>query len=533
MSAIIRLSSVTVPPDTSAADLPRVAASLLGVAPEAIRACRAVRRAVDARHRDDVRLVFTLELEIIGDEAAILRRCKYPHAAAAKPSAPYVIPRLQSRPAHRPVVVGTGPAGLFAALVLARGGAEPIVLERGLDVDARRARVETFWRTGALDEECNVQFGEGGAGTFSDGKLNTGIKDPRCGEVLRTFARHGAPEEILWQAKPHIGTDKLGAVVRGMRVEIESLGGTVRFGARVDGLAIEGGALRGVRIGGETLRTDCAVLAVGHSARDTFALLDGAGIALASKPFSIGVRVEHPQKWLDGAQYGRFAGHPALGAADYKLSARLADGRGAYTFCMCPGGVVVAAASEAGGVVTNGMSAFLRDGENANSALLVDVRPEDFGAGGPLSGIAFQREWERRAYDVGGGGYRAPAQRVSDFLAGRASRALGDVQPSYLPGVTPGDLRACLPAFVAEALREAIVRFDRQIRGFAAPDAVLTGVETRSSSPVRVLRDDSGQASAQGLFPAGEGAGYAGGILSAAVDGMRAGERALAMLDRE
>ncbi|MCL1964855.1 MAG: hypothetical protein FWF69_07320 [Firmicutes bacterium] len=501
-------------------------AALLKTRPDQVRACRLVKRSVDARRKGDVHLRLTLDVEVAGDEEAILKRCH--GLQVSKAPVPFVSPtRAAGRSfRRRPVVVGCGPAGLFAALTLAKAGAMPLLVERGQDALTRKARVDAFFAGGPLDPESNIQFGEGGAGTFSDGKLSTGIKDPRCAEVLNTFAACGAPDEILWQAKPHIGTDHLLPVVRNMRLALEALGGTVRFGTRLTGLIIERGVLRGVRLGSEEIETDAVVLAIGHSSRDTFEMLRDAGVSMKAKPFSIGARVEHPQGMIDRAQYGSFAGHAALGAAEYKLSARLAGGRGVYTFCMCPGGVVVAAASEAGGVVTNGMSAFARDGANANSALLVNVGPEDFG-GGPLSGMEFQRRWERLAFDMGGGKYRAPAQLVGDFLSGRATRDLGGVTPTYRPGVTPGDLRGCLPPFVTEAMAEGIRRFERQLHGFAMPDAVLIGVETRSSSPVRVERDETGQAFPRGLYPAGEGAGYAGGILSAAADGIYIAERVL------
>lgn len=525
---MIRLNAIPVSLDTSREDWPRIAAGILHIPAENIRSCRLVKRSVDARRKDNIHFVLTLDVDIAGDEAAVLRRCKSPQASLA-PSAPPSAAPSAARPfPHRPVVVGAGPAGLFAALTLARAGAMPLLIERGQDVSSRRAQVEAFWRAGLLNPESNVQFGEGGAGAFSDGKLNTGIKDTRCAQVLQTFVHNGAPEEILWQARPHIGTDYLFHVVQGIRAQIQRLGGTVRFGARLTGLHIEGGALHGIRLEDESIEADSLLLCIGHSARDTLAMLKDAGVPLQAKPFSVGARIEHPQALINVAQYGTYVGHPALGAADYKLSAHLGNGRGAYTFCMCPGGVVVAAATEPGGVVTNGMSLFARDGVSANSALLVDVRPDDFADADPLAGIRLQRQLEQSAYALGGGQYHAPAQRVEDFLARRPSRTLGAAQPSYRPGVTPADLWACLPDFVASSMAEAIVRFDRQLHGFALPDAVLTGVETRSSSPVRIPRDaGNGQSSIRGIYPAGEGAGYAGGIMSAAVDGIRAAEMML------
>lgn len=526
---MIRLSSVSVPLHAAGHEA-GIAAEILRVKAERIQACRVIRRAVDARNKENVHLVMTLDVQVEGDEEAVLRSARYAQAAISRDAAVYAAPPSVSKPRRRPVVVGGGPAGLFAALTLAKAGAEPILLERGPEAEARRRAVEAFWSGGPLHEDANVQFGEGGAGTFSDGKLTTGIRDPRCAEVLRAFVRCGAPEEILWQAKPHMGTDHLLHVAQGLRREIEALGGAVRFGARMTGINAEGGAVRGVWLGQEELEADAVVLAIGHSARDTFEMLQRLGVRMEQKPFSIGARIEHPQALIDRAQYGRSAGHPALGAAEYKLSCHLPNGRGVYTFCMCPGGEVVAAASETGRVVTNGMSLFARDGQNANSALLVDVRPEDFASDDPLAGMHFQRGWERKAYLAGGGDYRAPAQRAEDFLAGRASKAVDAGRPTYRPGVTPADLGACLPAFAVESMREALRLFDGRVKGFASPDAVLTGVETRSSCPVRIVRDATGQASVAGLFPAGEGAGYAGGIMSAAVDGMRAAEKVISQM---
>jgi uncharacterized FAD-dependent dehydrogenase len=439
--------------------------------------------------------------------------------------------------AARPLVVGAGPCGLFAALILAQGGFRPIILERGRMVRQRTKDTWALWRRGVLTPESNVQFGEGGAGTFSDGKLYSGVSDPRHlgRKVLEEFVRAGAPEEILVSAKPHIGTFRLVSMVEHMRATIEALGGEYRFEARVDDLVIEttgaGRRLRGVVLaGGETLRADHVVLAPGHSARDLFAMLHARGVALETKPFSIGVRIEHPQGMIDRARFGQDAGNPILGAADYKLVHHAGNGRSVYSFCMCPGGTVVAATSEPGRVVTNGMSQYSRQERNANAGIVVGISPEDY-PGGPLAGIAFQRHWESLAFEAGGGGYRAPGQLVGDFLAGRASTSLGDVLPSYRPGVTPTDLARCLPDFVVAAIREALPVFGRRIAGFDRADAVMTGVETRTSSPLRISRGASGESvNTAGLFPAGEGAGFAGGILTAGIDGIRAAEAVAAAM---
>ena len=517
---IVRISQIRLPLDDAKRPLETIAARALHVRPEEIASVRLFKKSVDARDKRDVHFSLTLDVELGRAPARLPRNAEV--LPPPKPTAP--VPRARAR-RFRPIVVGMGPAGLFAALRLSQAGLQPLVIERGRDVDRRAADVETFWSGGSFDPVSNVQFGEGGAGTFSDGKLNSGIKSPFSREVLETFHRMGAPEEILYSAKPHIGTDRLREVVKNLRGEILRLGGEVRFEAKLDGLNFADGKLVGASINGSEIETDALILAIGHSARDTFEMLNRAGVFMERKPFSIGARIEHAQTLVNRAQYGAAASHPALGAADYKLSCHLPDGRAAYTFCMCPGGQVVAAASESGRVVVNGMSRFARDGENANSALLVSVNPEDFGGDDPLSGVRFQRKWEQAAFAAGGGDYRAPAQTVGDFLAGRPSAGPGDVRPSYQPGVNWTALETCLPDYVIADMRAAIGIFDRKLRGFAHPGAVLTGVETRSSSPVRITRGEGlNSISMKGLYPCGEGAGYAGGILSAAVDGLRCAE---------
>jgi len=481
------------------------------------------KKSVDARDKGDVHFVLSVDVKL-KNEDAWFKRMKPGTANRLNPPAPPVLAKPAF--ARPPVVVGAGPAGLFAALTLAQAGANPILIERGQPVDQRTQDVAAMQKDGVLDPDSNVQFGEGGAGAFSDGKLTTGTKSPYIRHVLRTFVEHGAPEEILYLSKPHIGTDRLKGVVAGIRNEIIRLGGTVLFGTRVTELIVRSHHVEGVKVvhaGQEReILTDSVLLAIGHSARDTMQTLFNQGVMMVQKPFAMGVRIEHPQALISQAQYGKAWQHPALGAADYKLAVHTPDKRGCYTFCMCPGGEVIAAASQPGGLCVNGMSYHARDGRNANAALLVGVNPEDFGDDHPLSGFVLQRSIEQAAYRAGGSSFHAPVQRVEDLLASRATKALGEVIPTYQPGVTPADLRECLPGFIIEDLKFGIRGMDRQLKGFAHPDAVLTGVETRSSSPVRLNRDRATcmAEGLDGLFPVGEGAGYAGGIMSAAVDGI-------------
>ena len=490
------------------------------------------RRGYDARKPSSIHLIYTLNVEV-RDEAAVLKRLKDdPHVGVSPDTSYKFVARAPQSLTSRPVVIGTGPCGLFAGFLLAEMGFRPIILDRGKIVRERTKDTFGLWRKNVLNPESNVQFGEGGAGTFSDGKLYSQIKDPafRGRKVLTEFVKAGAPDEILYVSKPHIGTFRLVSMVENMRATMESLGAQVRFQSKVADIDVEVSAngerqVRGVVLeSGEHIATNHVVLAVGHSARDTFQMLYDRGVYVEAKPFSIGVRIEHPQVMIDRCRFGKYAGHPLLGAADYKLVHHCENGRTVYSFCMCPGGQVVAATSEEGRVVTNGMSQYSRAERNANSGIVVDVTPADY-PGHPLAGIAFQREWESKAYVVGGSTYEAPGQRVGDFLAGRPSTEFGSVLPSYKPGVHLTDLSACLPDFAVEAIREALPAFERQIKGYAMEDAIMTGVETRTSAPICIKRGDDFQSiNTKGLYPAGEGAGYAGGILSAAVDGIRVAE---------
>jgi uncharacterized FAD-dependent dehydrogenase len=571
---MLRLTDIHLPLDHAEAALAEAIVARLGIRADELTGYAIARRSHDARKRGAIVLIYSVDVQT-PREAEVLRRLQHDVGMAGaldkfatgasgaggkdtntgrdKPVSPRIGPtpdtsykpvaRASAHLSLQPIVIGTGPCGLFAGLLLAQMGFRPIILERGKAV--RERTVDTFglWRKKILNPESNVQFGEGGAGTFSDGKLYSQISDKHHHgrKVLSEFVAAGAPEEILYVSKPHIGTFRLVSMVEHMRATIESLGGEIRFSSRVDDLLVETDAsgtrhVRGVALAdGSELRADHVVMALGHSARDTFAMLHGRGVFLEAKPFSIGFRIEHPQSLVDAARFGPpvgqggFSGHPLLGAADYKLVHHAGNGRSVYSFCMCPGGTVVAAASEPGRVVTNGMSQYSRNERNANAAIVVGITPEDYlpyaPAGGPLAGIALQRHWEERAFVLGGGEYEAPGQLVGDFIAGRASGAFGAVLPSYTPGVRLGDLSTALPDYAIAAIREALPAFDRKIRGFAMHDAVLTGVETRTSSPLRITRGVDGHSlNTRGLFPAGEGAGYAGGILSAGVDGIKAAE---------
>ena len=524
---MLRLTEIKLPLDHPPEAIAKAAASRLKIPPQDLLSCTVFRRAHDARKKSAILLIYSLDVEV-KDEASVLKRFAGDKDVKPTPDTEYkFVAKAPKALSSRPVVIGAGPCGLFAALILAQMGFRPIILERGKVVRQRTKDTWGLWRKSILNTESNVQYGEGGAGTFSDGKLYSQIKDPRHlgRKVLTEFVKAEAPPEILTEAHPHIGTFRLVKMVENMRAAIESLGGEYRFESRVVDFDIKDGRMRGVVLQtGEHIAADHVVLAIGHSARDTFKILHDRGVYVEAKPFSIGFRIEHPQSLIDAARFGPAAGNPILGAADYKLVHHAKNGRDVYSFCMCPGGTVVAATSEEGRVVTNGMSQYSRAERNANAGIVVGITPADY-PGHPLAGVDFQRKWESAAFVAGGGNYNAPGQRVGDFIAGRASTSLGEVIPSYKPGVTPTDLSPCLPDYAIAAIREALPAMARQLKGYDMADAVLTGVETRTSSPIRIRRgEDFHSVSTKGLFPAGEGAGYAGGILSAGVDGIKVAE---------
>ncbi len=535
---MIRIAGIQVPLTYDENLLAEHASERLGLEAGRILHVSLEKRVLDTTDKEDIHYLITILVTISGDENEIIWSIKNKKITRVIES-PYIIPKtfINNSLTHRPVVVGCGPSGMFAALILAQAGACPILLERGADIDSRSRSVQSFWQTGVLDTESNVQFGAGGAGTFSDGKLKIGMKDARKIKILQEFVEAGAPPEILYDSKPHIGTDRLHAVVKHITAKIISLGGEVCYGAKVTGILISDKCEQAKSITGVGYiykgvylerRTDRLVLAIGHSARDTFAYLSSVGIAMEQKPFAVGVRIEHPQTIINKIQYGKYAGDSRLGAADYKMVVHLPDGRAVYTFCMCPGGSVVASASEAGGIVTNGMSRWKRDGSSANTALLVTVEKSDLQSDDPLAGVEFQRKIETAAFRAGGSDYRAPAQRLEDFLWDRPTTAFGDVRPTYNPGTEFARVESYLPGKIAESLRKGLIEMGEWMPGYTYPDAVLTGAETRSTSPVRMMRGPAYQSTGVvGLYPCGEGAGYAGGIISAAVDGVLVAEQIL------
>ncbi|EGR0206773.1 NAD(P)/FAD-dependent oxidoreductase [Vibrio vulnificus] len=525
---MIRLTELRLPLDHEEGALLEAITAKLGIPAEQVLSFSMFRRGYDARKKTNIQLIYTLDIEVANQDKLLAKFSKDPHVRETPDMEYKYVAQAPANLTERPIVIGFGPCGLFAGLVLAQMGFNPIIVERGKEVRERTKDTFGFWRKRTLNPESNVQFGEGGAGTFSDGKLYSQVKDPNFygRKVITEFVAAGAPEEILYVSKPHIGTFKLVTMIEKMRAKILELGGEIRFSTRVDDLHMEDGQITGVTLSnGEELKSRHVVLAVGHSARDTFEMLHERGVYMEAKPFSVGFRIEHKQSMIDEARFGSNAGNPILGAADYKLVHHCKNGRTVYSFCMCPGGTVVAATSEEGRVVTNGMSQYSRAERNANSAIVVGISPEIDYPGDPLAGIRFQRELESNAYRLGGENYDAPAQKIGDFLKGRDPSALGDVEPSFTPGIKLTDLEKALPPFAIEAIREAIPAFDRKIKGFASEDGLLTGVETRTSSPVCIKRDKDYQSvNLKGFYPAGEGAGYAGGILSAGIDGIKVAE---------
>ena len=529
---MLRINEISVPIGATNEEIILKAAETVGITRDNVKGFEIARESIDSRKRNNIKMIYSVNLETDLDEEAIAMSFPQNKVHTCE-KYKYEFPENRRTSSFRPIIVGFGPAGMFAAMILAEAGLSPLVLERGNDVETRTSDVYGFWNTRKLNTSSNVQFGEGGAGTFSDGKLTTGIKDSRCRLVLESFHRFGAPEQILYSSHPHIGTDRLVTVVKNMREYIKSRGGEIRFGCTLTDIYKANGFIQGVSFTDENgsvvdMETDCLILATGHSARDTVEMLFSHGILMEPKAFSMGVRIEHPQEMINKALFGNEWNNPRLGAANYKLSNHSLHDRGAYTFCMCPGGTVVCASSEENAVVVNGMSELARDKENANSAILVGVNPEHFPSAHPLAGIELQRQIERTAFVEGGSTYSAPCQTVGDFLKHRPSKKLGFVKPSCPTGVNPTDIRKVMPKSITDTIEDALYAFDKKLEGFALADAVLTAPESRSSSPVRIIRDEFRQASIKGIFPCGEGAGYAGGIVSAAVDGIKCAEAVLA-----
>lgn len=521
---MIRINEVKLSLNCDESSLAEKAASVLKCKKENVKSIRILKKSIDSRKKEDICFVYNLAVETDINDSLLLKNARNSKISQYFEE-PYLIPENKRTSTIRPIIVGFGPAGFMAALTLAKSGLNPIVIERGADVETRHKQVLDFWNYRKLNADSNVQFGEGGAGTFSDGKLTTGIKSPFISEVIRELINHGAPEEIAYSATPHIGTDRLGDVVKSIREEIISLGGEIHFNTKLTDLILANNSIQGITVtdknGSRDIEADTLILCIGHSARDTVEMLYRKGINIIQKPFSMGARIEHPRELIDKSQYGKFAGHPKLGAAVYKLACHPDHGRGAYTFCMCPGGTVVCASSEENKVVVNGMSEYARNGENSNSAILVGIEPEQFDSDHPLAGIEIQRKIEERAFEAGERSYAAPCQTVRDFLSNQKSKKLSSVKPTCPTGTVPGDMREILPKRITDTISSALIKMDKMLQGFAMPDAVLTFPETRSSSPVRILRNDILQSNIRGIYPCGEGAGYAGGIVSAAVDGIK------------
>jgi len=525
----IKLNNIILPINEDISELKKKAFKKLNISEGNVKAFRILRESIDARRKDSIKLNYSVEVECKG-EAKLVAKVNNKDIILEKPEDEVEFKFGIKKMKCRPVIIGMGPAGMFAGLLMAQNGYKPIIFERGEAIDERSKTVEAFWKSGKLNVNSNVQFGEGGAGTFSDGKLTTRIKDKRCSLVLKEFVENGASEDIIYNGKPHIGTDILKTVVKNIRTKIIQLGGEIKFSSTLEDIIIEDSKVSSIRINGDEIKCENLILAIGHSSRDTYKMLFDRGVMMESKAFAIGARVEHLRTVIDEAQYGKYAEHPKLMSADYRLtytSKKLS--RGVYSFCMCPGGVICAAASEESMLVTNGMSYHARNGKNSNSAIVVSVSPDDFLGNSPLAGMEFQRYYERFAFETGGGNYKAPVQRVTDFLNDKVSTKLGNVSPTYKPGYVFSDMRKCLPYYVCDALKEGIMNFENKLKGFTSEDALLTGIETRTSAPLRILRNEMLQSlSAQGLYPTGEGAGYAGGIISAAVDGIKTAESFMA-----